>query len=303
MTELQRNTLFNTIHRHWQEKTASGAPMPLDAKVIQMDLDDDLAEEDYLPNNDDNSMLAPPAHQPRVSVTLENDINDVPSLGYMRTVEEHTIHEDEKEKTKKDTSSENMDATLRVPTGMYSPPTIYLARHKTRRRGSSATIETQGIRFVEPIKPRNLSHTNLSTLSKSPQRHPHEHLQRQEEDENDPAHDTPSLMSWINKHSPLRRAPDLQKDKDASTAHDDDATTRHHSSQGLRHYFFKRAAPASAATPRAQEAQTPQPPSILAPGVLEMQLSPPTVRQPRRSSEHTTKSTITSDHNERQPQL
>ncbi|KAI8336556.1 Sodium/hydrogen exchanger family-domain-containing protein [Chlamydoabsidia padenii] len=227
MTELQRNTLFNTIQREHpssfpiQPPSATttiiiGGDNDGNSSIIQIhehDNDDSTDnEEDYLSDNYNGDDKRIPS----------------PSSSSSSSPSSHHLHQQQSQ---------------HHPSPLGGPVFLGSGRY---RRASTATLETQGIRFLEPTKPKMSSQTNITLLM----------------DRNESS--VSSFKSWISKHTKdthhnhsnnskgeyaedvsapcsnhtLIGSPQVPTQLSTTTKGGKDETTKqHHHHSGLRHFF------------------------------------------------------------------
>lgn len=154
MTELQRNTLFNTIQREHPLTATIQPPSSTTTIIIGDDRDD---SSNIIQTNEYNNDESTDNEEDYLSDT-HNHHDSVNGPSSPSSQQQHQCH----------------PSSTGVPVFLGS---------SDYRRGSSATLETQGIRFLEPVKPRMSSQTNISLL-----------VERNESS-------VSSFKSWISKHA------------------------------------------------------------------------------------------------------
>ncbi|KAI9300568.1 Sodium/hydrogen exchanger family-domain-containing protein [Cunninghamella echinulata] len=228
MTELQRNTLYNTIqgerpkiplHGTPTTATSSSSTLHKDNSLLPMyqdnnhkdDDDDDDDIGDYLP---DNSHFSATASLQNESFTYFNDDDYENTTTTVNTTDDDTLDQDKEEEEKQQ---------LPLPQPSFKQDNGN-NNSNISRCGSDSSLEMQGIRFVEPIKPRfSSSQTNLSL---------HEN------------HGMANIKQWIYKHTSMEHHHHSSKKEsviimeeslDDSTNNNESIKQQHHS--GLRHFF------------------------------------------------------------------
>ncbi|CAO3589404.1 unnamed protein product [Absidia cylindrospora] len=219
MTELQRNTLFNTIQRDHTLPTIKPSSTttivigdephhiyPNSSSITQINHEHDKGngmDDDYLLDTSKST----------ASVSLSSSHINVNGNGISQS-----------------------------SLGIGTPA---LLGTENSRRGSTATLEAQGIRFLEPVKPRMSSQTNLNTMM----------------DRNESS--VSSFKSWISKHTKDGHHHGKRDQSETSSTHsgtvtgspqmatatittitaatkreaDETTKQKHHHHSGLRHLF------------------------------------------------------------------